>query len=229
MRYFAIVLLALACACSKSENFTLEGHVKGLKKGTIYLQKIADSTFVTLDSTVVGGDSNFILNCHLEEPEVLFVKLDKNSQEDVTIRFFASEGVTTLNTTLKNFAYDAEITGSEQQKLFKEYSTMISKFNNKNLELIEQNLQAKMKNDSITADSIALAFERYYKSRYKYCLNFAATHGESEVAPYIALADMPDATTKVLDTIYKSLASDIKTSKYGKILKEEIDERKSQE
>ena len=221
---FSLVILS----CGSSDNFTLQGNIKGLKKGTIYLLRAQDTTFVTLDSVLINGDSNFVLSSNLDEPEVLFVKLDKRNGVDNYIEFFASEGTSTLTSTLKNFVYDAKVTGSEQQKLYNEYQAMLKAYEDKNLELTEQYLMAQIKKDTVALDSLQVSFDRYLKSKYRYSLNYAATHGESEVAPYIALVEMPNATIKVLDTLYSSLEPKIKESKYGVMLKEEISKRKAE-
>lgn len=215
-------------SCSSSDNFTLQGNIKGLKKGTVYLLRAQDTTFVTLDSVLIDGNPNFILSSNLSEPEVLFVKLDKRNGENNYVEFFASEGTSTLTSTLKNFVYDAKVTGSEQQKLYCEYQAMLEAYEDKNLELTEQYLMAQIKKDTVALDSLQTSFDRYLKSKYRYSLNYAATHGESEVAPYIALAEMPNATIKALDTLYNSLEPKIKSSKYGVMLKEEISKRKAE-
>lgn len=216
-------------SCSKNEdNFQLNGQIKGLKKGTVYLLKAKDSAFTTLDSAIVSGNPEFTLSTTLNEPEVLFLKLDKNDEDDAVIDFFASEGVTTFNSTLKSFIYDADVQGSQQQNLFNEYRKMIYAYRNKNLELIEQHLQAKIKNDSLAIDSLSQSYDNYLKSRYRYSLNYAVTHNDSEVAPYIGLSEMPDATTSALETLYNSLTDKVKNSKYGILLKAEIKARKEQ-
>lgn len=229
MKKIIYTLFSLAImSCSSSDNFTLQGNIKGLKKGTVYLLRAQDTTFVTLDSVLIDGNPNFILSSNLSEPEVLFVKLDKRNGEDNYVEFFASEGTSILTSTLKNFVFDAEVTGSEQQKLYSEYQAMLEAYEDKNLELTEQYLMAQIKKDTVALDSLQISFDRYLKSKYRYSLNYAATHGESEVAPYIALAEMPNATIKALDTLYSSLDPKIKSSKYGVMLKEEISKRKAE-
>lgn len=221
----AIILCLFSCNNSE-DNFVLNGQIKGLKKGTVYLLKANDSTFTKLDSVLVNGNPEFSLSTNLDEPEVLFIKLDKNDGDNATIDFFASEGTTTFKSSLKNFIYDADVQGSAQQNLFNEYRKMIYAYRDKNLELIEQHLQAQVNNDSLAMDSLQNSYNNYLKSKYRYSLNFAVTNKTSEVAPYIALSEMPDATTNALDTLYNSLTEEVKNSKYGKLLKEEITKRK---
>ncbi|HZW63178.1 MAG TPA: DUF4369 domain-containing protein [Flavobacteriaceae bacterium] len=222
---FTLALCMLSCTTEKNNVF-INGNIKGLKKGTVYLLQAKDSVFKTLDSVVVNGKSNFTLSCSLDEPEVLFIKLNKNDNDTAMVDFFASEGTTTLTSTLKNFIYDADIQGSAQQNLLNEYRKMMYAYRNKNLELIEQHLQAQIDKDTLAIDSLQQSYNNYLKSQYRYSLNYAVTHSDSEVAPYIALSEMPDATAKVLDTLYSSLTEKVKNSKYGKLLKETLDSEK---
>ena len=133
-----LVLLAVSCGKDKDANFTLKGSIKGLKKGVVYLQKDGDSSVINLDSLVITGQPEFTLRTNLEEPILLYLKLFKNDGEEHYIPFFADKGITEINTTLKNFNFDAKITGSEQQKLLEEYLAIMSQFNNQNLEIIEE-------------------------------------------------------------------------------------------
>ena len=105
---------------------------------------------------------------------------------------------------------------------------MLEEYEDKNLELTGQYLMAQIQKDSAALDSLQTSFDRYLKSKYRYSLNYAANHGNSEVAPYIALSEMPNATLRALETVYDSLKVGIKDSKYGKLLLEEINKRKEE-
>ncbi len=45
-----LVFITISCGKDKETNFTLNGKIKGLKKGVVYLQKDGDSSVVDLDS-----------------------------------------------------------------------------------------------------------------------------------------------------------------------------------
>ena len=203
----------------------LEGSVKGLKKGTFYLQRQGDSALVNLDSMEINGQDIFNLSTRLTEPELLYLKLFKNDNEEHYIPFFAAEGETVINTSLTNFNFDARIEGSQQQKLLNEYNKTIADFNNRNLELIKASLLAQQTNATSTIDSIADQSDNLLKRQYAYTINFALTHKESEVAPFLAVYEIPDANIKYLDTIYKALTPTIKSSLYGKALRKVIDNK----
>lgn len=222
--YPLFCLLILSCG-SEKQNLTVTGKVAGLKKGTLYLERIQDTTLVVIDSMVVNGEPEFILHAKIEQPEVLYLSLNSNSEESPRISFFASEGNMTINTTLKRFFHDAKIEGSEQQSLLNTYYTNKKKYSDKNLELIKAEFEAQ--NDSVKLDSIQNVSDRLLKSRYLYAINYAMNNKESEVAPYIGLSEVYDANIKYLDTLFNVLPKNIASSKYGKQLSEFIAERKA--
>lgn len=232
MKYIFVVLIALSlfsCGKEAQHDFTLKGYVKGLKKGTVYLQKQQDSIMVTLDSLTINGEPNFELHTNLTEPEVLFLKLDKNGTEEGTVVFFADKGITEVNSTLKNFNFNSTIKGSKQQAVLDEYLVMMSKFNDKNLDMIKESLQSQKANDSSKTETLRTDFDRLLKQKYLYTINFAVNHPDSEVSPYLAISEVPNTSINFLQQIYDALNDDIKSSKYGVDLKEFIAERIEEE
>ena len=225
-----ILSFLMIFSCSKKENdLIVKGTVKGLKKGTIYLQKVSDTTLMAVDSVSILGDSSFELHSELDTPEMYYLYLDKNDNSENRISFFADKGTTEINTTLKNFVFDANIVGSKQQEVLLEYNKMIKQFNNKSLDLIKANFEAQKEQDQAMSDSLKGVLERYNSSRFKYALNFTMSHLDSEVTPYIVLTDMYHANIKVLDTIYNNLDTKVLNSKYGIELKNFIENVKFKE
>ena len=111
----AITLLTLYSCEKETHEFTLKGHVKGLKKGVVYLERQNDSTFITLDSLIINGNSKFELHSNLSEPEILFLRLDKNDNDDGLIVFFADKGITEIETSIKNYNFLSKIKGSNNR------------------------------------------------------------------------------------------------------------------
>lgn len=226
---FLFAALILASCAKEQHDLTVKASIKGLKKGTVYLKKVIDTALVTVDSITINGNPEFELYSDLQSPEVFFLYLDKNSSEKDRIPFFADKGITEINTTLKNFVFDAKINGSPQQKTWDDYKLMMSRFNEQNLNLIKENLEAKQKNDTSILNNIQGQFDNLLKRKYLYTVNFALNNKNSEVAPYLALTEIYNAQVKYLDTINNSLTPEVKTSKYGKELQSFIDDIKSKE
>ena len=65
------VILMAACSSKKEGNMIVNGQIKGLKKGTLYLQKIDKDTILkTIDSVSVLGSDQFTLTANVDEPEM---------------------------------------------------------------------------------------------------------------------------------------------------------------
>lgn len=234
MKKFGLLILViffLAACSSKESNLEIQGKVQGLKKGTIYLQKIEDTTLVTLDSVIIKGNENFTFETHIESPQVFYLYLNKkdNNDYDDRIPFFAEPGKMIINTTLQNFEGDAVVEGSENQKKLLEYEAMMQRFNSRNLELIHKNLEAQRTADNEVLDSTNKEFESLIKRRYLFTVNFALNNKDKEIAPYLAISEIYDANIKYLDTIYSSLTPEVKESLYGKSLEQFLEERHTTE
>ncbi len=227
-----LVILISVTACSEKEsNLIVNGEIKGLKKGTLYLQKIDDTVLVNVDSVVVNGDPVFSMETYIKSPQIMYLYLEKvdNNRYDDRIEFFADEGQVTINTKLEKFETSAQIVGSVNQEKLIEYRKMISRFNDQNLDLIKESFEAEKARDEEKLIEIDKKYDRLLKRKYLYTVNFAINNKEHEIAPYLALSEVFDANIKYLDTIYSSLAPKVKKSKYGKELKDFLKERRKQE
>ncbi len=222
------IISLLVISCSKTGNVTVSGTVKGLKKGTLYVQQLKDTMLVNIDSLVVDGDPDFEFILDIKEPEVFYLHLDKadDSGYDDRIPFFAEEGTINITTSLKNFEGFAAIIGSENQMHWTEFKNMNKQFNDKNLDLLKGSFEAQQSGDQEEILAYDDSLQQLLKRKYLYTGNFAATNRELEIAPYILITQIPDAATSYLDTLYRSFPRKTKKSLYGKELKKLIDVRK---
>ena len=226
---YLLLVSFLIISCSKSGNLTLTGTVKGLKKGTLYVQHIQDTALVNIDSLEIDGDPQFEFILDIKEPEVYYLHLSKENESgyDDRIPFFAEEGAINITTSLKNFEGFAAVIGSENQMYWKEFQNMNKQFNDKNLDLIKGSFEARQ--SGVQEDIVAYddSLQSLLKRKYLYTGNFAAVHKDKEVAPYLLLTQIPDAATSYLDTLYKTFPRKTKQSLYGKQVKRLLEERKA--
>lgn len=229
--YLFILLFSVTACSTKESNVIVKGNIAGLKKGTLYLQKIEDTLLVNVDSLVIKGDANFVLEDYIESPQIMYLYLADvdNATYNDRIEFFAEEGEVTINTTLKNFQGDAKINGSANQAKLAEYREMMKHFKDRNLELIQQNFAAQRDNNEDLLLQTNLEYDRLLKRRYLYTVNFAVNNKDLEISPYLALSEVFDANIKYLDTIYNSMTPQVQKSMYGKELKNFLEERKKLE
>lgn len=222
-----LLLLTVACGSDKKE-MQVQGTIKGLKKGTIYLKKANDSTVVIVDSTKIGEDYKFSMSSTIDTPEAFYIELDNSVNKDNRITFFGYKGLTTISTSLEQFGLDAKISGSKEQKLLEEYISVMGKFQDQNLDLVKQGFDARNNNDELAYLANRKKLQNHQKRKYLYTTNFALANKNSVVAPFIALTEIYDAKITLLDTINTSLTKEIKATKYGKAINTYITELKSQ-
>jgi hypothetical protein len=222
-----IISILISCNGKKNGNMVVHGTIDGLKKGTVYLEKLKDTTLVSVDSVSLNGTNTFTLTDNVESPEVYNLILSEKPDE--TISFFGEKGEITINTKLSKFAVGAIIKGSKNQELLEEHKAMLRKFSDKQLDLIKEKFDAKKNNDSELLAKIEKEENNLVKRKYLYTTNFAIQHGKFEVALYIALTDLYYANVKLLDTVNKSLSKKVKKSKYGLDLKKFIKNIKKNE
>ncbi|WP_127140981.1 DUF4369 domain-containing protein [Flagellimonas marinaquae] len=221
-----IGIAVLACEKSTKNTMNLSGTIKGLKKGTLYLQQFKDSTLVVLDSLQIQGDGNFSFIQEVEEPEIFYLYLKKEDNNDINdrITFFGETGNIVINTAWNTFDTNAEISGSKSHKKLEEFYQMASKFNIRELGLIQQGSAPELQEDSIALDSIQRLINQNTIGRYRYALNFGLSNPNSYATPYIMMTEAKEANPKYLDSIYNSLAPEVASSKYGKEFKAFLDQ-----
>lgn len=229
----AFVTLLILSSCGKNEsktNLHLTGTIKGLKKGTLYIQKIKDTSLVALDTIIMNGDSKFESDLNIESPEMLYLFLDRgvSNSLDNNISFFAEAGNINIDTNLDSYIGSAKITGSKNQDKYEEYKKINIRFRDENLDLLEKKFKALKTNNQKTIDSLNKLSDNNTKRKYLFATNFAINNKDFEVSPYIALADIYDINIKYLDTIQKSMTPKVAKSLYGKKLTEYVAKIKAQ-
>jgi hypothetical protein len=229
----AFAALLLVFACSKNEqkgNLHITGNIKGLKKGTLYIQRIVDTSLIIIDTIAIDGSSAFESHLDLKSPEMLYMFLDRGTTNslDNNLSFFAEPGNLTINTSLDNYIADAKITGSKNNEIFEEYKKINSRFNDTDLSMIEQKFNAIKSNNSKAVDSINAKQNSNIKRKYLFATNFALNNRNYEVAPYIALSEIFDINIRFLDTIQKAMSPKVAKSLYGKKLTQYVATVKSQ-
>lgn len=208
----------------------LKGQVKDLKKGTILLERFIDTAYVAIDSAVIYGDSNFEFKQQLESPEVmqLHLRLANGDLIEDRVSFFAEPGEIKFYTKLNDFA-DATVKGSENHDLLLTYYKMTRRYNDRNLEIIVEEFNAKKEENDSLLQVVENKKQALIRSAYLATVNFALQHKDYEIAPFVMIYETPGINKQFLDTVYNSLSDKVKQSNYGKLLKSRITEISQEE
>ena len=210
-----VVMAVVACSKENENTMYVKASVKGLKKGTFYLQKQIDSMIVSVDSISVDGREDFLMTDEVLSPEMYYLTLGNSSKR---ISFFGEKDTVYISSQLDLFGLKAKVKGSANQELLDNFSEIQQKFNNQKLDLMKEEFEARKTNSQDSIDMVAKKLKNWARKKYLYAPNFAVKNANFEVSPYIALTDLFDANIGLLDTINNSLTPSIKESKYGKQL-----------
>jgi len=195
---------------------TVKVKVENFKKGNIYLQKISDSALINIDSIFVKKNESIILKYKIDSPELFYLNLEV-SDIDNRIEFFGEKGEINIDTSLEKFNSDFKISGSSIDSLYRDYLSVIKKFNNQKLDLIQLsfNLTKTELDDSLI--KVQNQIKSLDKRQYLYNLNYTVSNGNSFISPLVAINEFSEAGKIVLDTIKNSMSKQVLESKYGKI------------
>ena len=223
-KLFLITLLGSCSAPKKDMQVTVE--VKGLKKGSLYLERVQDSVLLAVDSVFLGREESVVLQADLDHPELFYILLDRNQTDDIDNRipFFGQAGEISIQTTLDDYVTKAQVSGSPTQEIYNSYLGVIRQFNNEELDLIAAYLKAQI---SENVDSLALVEQQtssLSKRKILFTVNFAINNANSVVAPYLALSELSTVSKSLLDTIADSMSEDVANSRYGTLFTDYISE-----
>jgi len=225
MKYF-LLLFFFIFSCSKIDNenqFSLSLEIEDLKKGIIYLEKISDSSIVVIDSVFYNGNNTIEFRGKIDEPEIMIISLTfENEPDPKRFPFFVEKSNIILKTRLKDFGFKVDSKGSKNDSIYRQYLEINKKFNNEKLDLISKSLDFQKSNNKDSISFYEAKLLNVNKRQFLHNANFAMRNSNYAIAPYIAITDLRESSA-LLDTIYKSLGSGIKNSKYALELKTLID------
>lgn len=226
-RFLAVItisILIFSCSTEKTGNMIVKGKIKGLKKGTLYLQKMVDTVLVSVDSIQLFGKNEFRLVDDVKSPIMYYLTFSGSTKgESKKLMFFGGKGEITINDDIEKFGFKPTITGSKNQEVMDKFQKINHKFKMKRLDYIAKDFEARTQKDSVKVDSLQSEYKKMVRRRFLFTTNFAIANKDSEASPYIALSELFDANIYLLDTINNSLTTDIKKSHYGKRLQKFID------
>jgi len=122
IKYLSLLTLVVAFSCNKNEKIPnhISGTVKGLKSGTIYLEKFYNKMFLTIDSAKIENGS-FHFSSTIDIPELYGLSVDTNQYP----LFLFLENHNPVEVEFDTTDYDkSKITGSAASDLFKQYRSI---------------------------------------------------------------------------------------------------------
>jgi hypothetical protein len=226
----ASALVLFSCNNLAEGEYIISGEVKGMKTGLVYLEKQGPMGmgFLAID-TVKIEDGKFEIKGKTTEPEIHFIQVDKVNGKLPLIL----EGGEIAIQMDKDSLVKSKITGTysneeftkfneESDKIQKKLKGRITDFQNRNKSAIEE---AQMKNDTAALNKLRTEYELIQKEMTDYTFGYPKSHPKSFISVLILqmMANNPKYTAKDVEVIYNSLDENLKKTKPGKAIKENLD------
>ena len=176
------LLIIATCAlvsCNKP-TFNVNVDLQNAEGKTIYLKKMLNNEFITLDSAVMQNNMvNFTVEVNNPSTHYMLSIKDGNN-----IRFFSENNDVKITGDLKN-KDSFNITASYAQQLVNEYNVEYKKYNQQRRELSDKFRTAHQNNDEATMKKLEAEFDQIEKNINNYQELFITKNSNNFVSPYI--------------------------------------------
>jgi len=210
---FTFFILISACEINK-DNMIIEGQIIDLKKSKIYLAKVDEEKIVDSADVI---DGKFTLKTYIDEPiEMILILKGKNSVEK--FNFFSEPSSILFRSSKEKFIFNAKIQNSKLFAEFKNIENQISKFNEKDLELLAEQIKLSVKGDQKKYDSLNGERIKINQKKILFIVNYSLNNNSSPVSAYIIHKYEKSINKNYIERVYKNFSDEIKSSYYGKKL-----------
>jgi hypothetical protein len=228
----AVVLVLVSCKKLAEGEYEITGNVKGMKTGTVYLEKQSPMGMGTQPvDTVKIIDGKFVIKGKTKETEISFIQIEKQQGK---IPFILEGGEIEI-TVDKDSLFKSKSVGTysndeftkfndESNKIQKRLQKKVTEFQNKNMAIINE---AQKNNDTLTMSKLRDEYEFIQKDITDYTFTYPKTHPKSFISVLIIqmMVNNPKYA-KEIEPLYNSLDESLKKTKPGKSIKSGIDASK---
>jgi len=212
MKYNIIIFLIILTSCSsEKENLIIEGKISGVKNSKIYLSFVEEGKIIDSVNII---DGKFKLQTYIDASREMSIILgDKNSENKFD---FISEPTNILFTSSKDkFVFNGKIQNSKLYSDYKNLKNQINRFEEKDLEMLAEQIEISVKGDQNKYDSINDQRLKLNQRKILFIVNYAMNNASNPVSAFISYKYRENINKKYLEKIYENLSEEIKNSFYG--------------
>tara|TARA_B100000405_G_scaffold293273_1_gene245404 strand:+ start:543 stop:1202 length:660 start_codon:yes stop_codon:yes gene_type:complete len=212
MKYNIIIFLIILTSCSsEKENLIIEGKISGVKNSKIYLSFVEEGKIIDSVNII---DGKFKLQTYIDASREMSIILgDKNSENKFD---FISEPTNILFTSSKDkFVFNGKILNSKLYSDYKNLKNQINRFEEKDLEMLAEQIEISVKGDQNKYDSINDQRLKLNQRKILFIVNYAMNNASNPVSAFISYKYRENINKKYLEKIYENLSEEIKNSFYG--------------
>ena len=216
MKKFIIIIFAIICSClSDKDEINISGEIKGLNNSFIYLIQPDSNTL--LDSSKVVNEK-FDLTAYINEPLELVLKIQSKDSEN-RFSFISEPSDKILFTSSKEkFEFNGKIENSDLNYEFEKLNGHINRYNDIDLQMLEQQIQASIENNTKKYDSLNEERLKVDQKKILFIVNYCLNNNTNILSPYLAYKYKNNINLGFLEKIYQNLSEEMRETYYGRKL-----------
>ena len=216
MKKFIIIIFAIICSClSDKDEINISGEIKGLNNSFIYLIQPDSSTL--LDSSKVVNEK-FDLTAYINEPLELVLKIQSKDSENI-FSFISEPSAKIIFTSSKEkFEFNGKIENSDLNYEFEKLNGHINRYNDIDLQMLEQQIQASIENNNKKYDSLNEERLKVDQKKILFIVNYCLNNNTNILSPYLAYKYKNNINLGFLENIYQNLSEEMRETYYGRKL-----------
>ena len=216
MKKFLIIIFAITCSClSDKDEINISGEIKGLNNSFIYLIQPDSNTL--LDSSKVVNEK-FNLTAYINEPLELVLKIQSKDSENI-FSFISEPSAKIIFTSSKEkFEFNGKIENSDLNYEFEKLNGHINRYNDIDLQMLEQQIQASIENNTKKYDSLNEERLKVDQKKILFIVNYCLNNNTNILSPYLAYKYKNNINLGFLENIYQNLSEEMRETYYGRKL-----------
>jgi hypothetical protein len=216
MKKFIIIIFAIMCSClSDKDEINISGEIKGLNNSFIYL--IQPNSNTLLDSSKVVNEK-FNLTAYINEPLELVLKIQSKDSENI-FSFISEPSAKIIFTSSKEkFEFNGKIENSDLNYEFEKLNSHINRYNDIDLQILEQLIQASIENNKKKYDSLNEERLKVDQKKILFIVNYCLNNNTNILSPYLAYKYKNNINLGFLENIYQNLSEEMRETYYGRKL-----------
>ena len=216
MKKFIIIIFAIICSClSDKDEINISGEIKGLNNSFIYLIQHDSNTL--LDSSKVVNEK-FDLTAYINEPLELVLKIQSKDSENI-FSFISEPSAKIIFTSSKEkFEFNGKIENSDLNYEFEKLNGHINRYNDIDLQMLEQQIQASIENNNKKYDSLNEERLKVDQKKILFIVNYCLNNNTNILSPYLAYKYKNNINLGFLENIYQNLSEEMRETYYGRKL-----------
>jgi hypothetical protein len=170
-----------------------------------------------LDSSKVVNEK-FNLTAYINEPLELVLKIQSKDSKN-TFSFISEPSAKIIFTSSKEkFEFNGKIENSDLNYEFEKLNSHINRYNDIDLQILEQLIQASIENNKKKYDSLNEERLKVDQKKILFIVNYCLNNNTNILSPYLAYKYKNNINLGFLENIYQNLSEEMRETYYGRKL-----------